>query len=356
MILFLILLALSISISLNYYLCHPQAALAWLDEPNHRSLHTQATPRTGGIGLLGGFIVAVLIACWSYSGLSPAMQQSAWLCWSALLVMLISGWDDYRHVPILLRLGVHGLAASLLLWQGQYGLTELLMPGLIVPLPFVLQIALSMLFIMWMVNLYNFMDGMDGLAGGMAIFGFGTLALLGGMADNTLFMLMNVLLVSAVAGFLWFNFPPAKIFMGDTGASSLGFLAAGFSLWGQQAGIFPLWVAILIFSPFIVDATLTLCKRLWRREKVWQAHKTHYYQRLVQLGWGHKRTVLWAYGLMLGCSLSALLAMSLPILGQWLLLAGWLGIYIGIVVWVRRLEQQKNLTMQPDTVDAHPTK
>ena len=190
---------------------------------------------------------------------------------------------------------------------------------------------------MWMINLYNFMDGMDGFAGGMTVIGFGTLAVIG--VEHQLFMTMNLLVVSATCGFLLFNFPPAKIFMGDVGSSSLGFLAAGFSLWGNYEGIFPLWIALLIFSPFIVDATVTLLHRLFRGEKVWQAHKFHYYQRLVELGWGHKRTVLWEYVLMGACSISALIAPLLPFYGQGALLIGRSIIYIGLMSWVNRLEK-----------------
>ena len=125
--------------------------------------------------------------------------------------------------------------------------------------------------------------------------------------------------------------------MGDAGSSLLGFLAAGLSLWASAAGIFPLWIAVLVFSPFIVDATVTLGRRFWRRERVWEAHKSHCYQRLVQLGWGHRKTVVWEYLLMMLCSLSAVAALHLGPTYQWWLLGSWIVIYVTLIVLVNRL-------------------
>jgi hypothetical protein len=142
----------------------------------------------------------------------------------------------------------------------------------------------------------------------------------------------------AAGEYLLFNFPPARIFMGDAGSSLLGFLAAGLSLWGSVEGIFPLWIAVLVFSPFIVDATVTLGRRLWRRERVWEAHKSHCYQRLVQLGWGHRKTVLWEYLLMMLCSISAVAALYLAPAHQWLLLVSWIFVYVILIALVSRLE------------------
>ena len=117
--------------------------------------------------------------------------------------------------------------------------------------------------------------------------------------------------------------------MGDVGSAPLGFLSAGLSLWGIRDEIFPAWVPLLVFSPFIVDATVTLVKRLLKGEKVWQAHRSHYYQRLVQLGWGHKKTVLVEYGLMAAVGLTALCLTRIP--DQEIVMLGlvsWGGIYL----------------------------
>jgi len=130
--------------------------------------------------------------------------------------------------------------------------------------------------------------------------------------------------------------------MGDVGSSLLGFLAAALALWGERDGIAPLWVTLLIFSPFIVDASVTLLRRSWRGEKFWQAHKRHYYQRLVQLGWGHKKTVLWEYALMIACAGSALWAARQTPPAQWFILAFWALCYPILIFGVTRIERARH--------------
>ena len=128
--------------------------------------------------------------------------------------------------------------------------------------------------------------------------------------------------------------------MGDVGSSLLGYLAAALSLWGSVDGIFPLWVAVLVFSPFVVDSTFTLMSRLWRRERVWVAHRTHCYQRLVRLGWTHRKTVQWEYALMVACAGSAVVAVRLDLLSQWLILSAWGTGYVVLIGLVRGLESK----------------
>jgi UDP-N-acetylmuramyl pentapeptide phosphotransferase/UDP-N-acetylglucosamine-1-phosphate transferase len=324
-----------ISLSLTYYFTHPETTWRILDEPDDRSLHTHPIPVSGGIAILTAFTLAMGFITWL---ITFPTYDFFWISCSGLLIAGISFLDDCRHVPAFYRLIIHFIAAYLLLWQGNLWLIELPLPGMTWQLPHWLTITLSLLFVVWMINLYNFMDGMDGFAGGMAIIGFGTLAILG--HEHSLFMTMNLLIVSATAGFLVFNFPPARIFMGDVGASSLGFCAAAFSLWGNSEGIFPLWVALLTFSPFIIDATVTLLRRLFTGEKIWLAHKSHYYQRLVELGWGHKRTVLREYMLMIAGSLSAISAPHLSPSAQWKLLIGWGIVYSLLIYLVHWLERR----------------
>lgn len=328
-------LGFALAVGLNYLLSRPGRSFL-LDQPNARSLHQQPTPTGGGVGILAGLAAGSVPLCLSHA-LPPGL---AWLVAAALLVAGVSFLDDYRPLPPLTRLAVHALAAGLLVYFGAYNLSVLALPGWQWAWPPLLGAGVSFLFVVWMLNLYNFMDGMDGFAGGMAVFGFNTFALLGLLAGNPLFAVLSILIAAAAAGFLLFNLPPARIFMGDTGASTLGFLAAAFALWASRDQLFPLWVAVLVFSPFIVDATVTLLRRLARGEKIWQAHRSHYYQRLVQLGWGHKKTLLYEYALMSGCSASALLAVHLPSLGQTALLLFWVGVYGGLAWLVAGLEQR----------------
>ena len=205
----------------------------------------------------------------------------------------------------MLRFAVQAIAAGIVVWG--VGLT---LPS--IPIPGITTIELgwfaapvSLLFLLWMTNLYNFMDGMDGFAGGMTTLGFGFLAYFGWRAEHP-FMLLTATLVSMSAlGFLVHNFPPARIFMGDVGSIPLGFTGGALMLVGLRDGLFDFWVPMMIFSPFILDATVTVLRRAWQRQKIWEAHRDHYYQRLVLLGWGHRKTVLVEYGLMALCGLLA---------------------------------------------------
>ena len=325
-----------ISVALTRRFCDPASRLHVLDHPNERSLHSRPTPRTGGVAIFVALSVAV--GLWSL-GAGLASSQLYGLGAGAGLVAALSFLDDRKGLPVRVRLPGHLVAAALLVIGGLF-LPGFSLPGLAWNWPEWLGILLSLLFLVWMVNLYNFMDGMDGFAAGMAVIGFGTFAVLGYLASNQLFLALNLIVVSAAAGFLWFNFPPARIFMGDTGSSLLGLLAGGLSIWGAREGVFPFWVALLVFSPFIVDATVTLLRRLGRGERVWQAHKSHYYQRLVQSGWGHKKTVLYEYVLMLACGLSALLAQQLNYQGQVALILFWCLVYPLLMIGIHRMEQR----------------
>jgi UDP-N-acetylmuramyl pentapeptide phosphotransferase/UDP-N-acetylglucosamine-1-phosphate transferase len=329
------LMAFGVSAFLTRRFCDPQSWLHILDHPNDRSLHSNPTPRSGGVAIVAGIVVGATI--WAAWAGAPCVL--AWLGGGALLVGAISFLDDMKGLSVGARFAGH-LAVSGLLVIGGLGLTRVELPGVVWDWPAWAGRVFSVLYLIWMINLYNFMDGMDGFAGGMAIFGFGTFALLGMLAGHPAFAAASLIVATGATGFLLFNFPPARIFMGDTGSSALGLLAGGFSLWGVADRVFPLWAALLVFSPFIVDASATLIRRLWRGERVWEAHKTHYYQRLVQSGWGHRKTVLAEYGLMAACGASAVVGSQLDIGGQWLTIIGWCVVYPVLMVLVTRFERR----------------
>ena len=281
-----------------------------IDQPNERSLHTTVTPRTGGLAIMFGTLLT-----WLFIGVTYE-----WIILPLALVT-ISLIDDIRGLKARWRFLAQFFVCTVFLALHPHHIAVWMMP-------------IVLLAMVWMVNLYNFMDGSDGLAGGMAVIGFGAYAVaayLGGYPD--LFVVCATI-SSACLAFLIFNFHPAKIFMGDSGSIPLGFLAAALGIWGWQQALWPIWFPMLVFSPFIMDATMTLMKRLLRREKVWLAHKSHYYQRLVQMGWGHRTTAITHYILMLFASTSAIVAMQywadwvLVVLGVWLL------IYIVLMVLI----------------------
>jgi UDP-N-acetylmuramyl pentapeptide phosphotransferase/UDP-N-acetylglucosamine-1-phosphate transferase len=279
------LVALLVSAAVIALLARTRAASLVLDHPNQRSLHAQPTLRVGGIGILAGIAVG-----WSLLSLPFDARLLAALATLAAISLL----DDLWSVPVVWRLAVHLAAAALAmtaLLQPAYGLWA---------------VVLAALFATWMINLYNFMDGSDGLAGGMAVIGFGIYGVAALIGGDYLFAAVNAVVAGAALGFLWFNFPPARVFMGDAGAIPLGYLAAVLDVMGWLRGDWPLWFGAVVFSPFIVDASVTLCKRAARGARVWQAHREHYFQRLVQAGWGHRKTALAEYALMAACGAASL--------------------------------------------------
>jgi UDP-N-acetylmuramyl pentapeptide phosphotransferase/UDP-N-acetylglucosamine-1-phosphate transferase len=178
------------------------------------------------------------------------------------------------------------------------------------------------------------MDGSDGLAGGMAVIGFGAYAIAAHLSGAGPFAVLCASVAAAAAGFLVFNFPPARLFMGDAGSVPLGFLAGALGVVGWSRGFWPIWFPLLVFAPFVCDATLTLLRRALRRERVWQAHRDHYYQRLVRMGFGHRGTALVEYAVMAGCAAIALLARREPSTVQAGALALAAALLIAIAFWV----------------------
>ncbi len=282
------------------------------DIPNDRSLHTTPIPRTGGIALISGVMLGwiMMIESWAW-----------WIVLPMLGLFVVSVVDDARNLSAKTRLIGHVIAALIVVASA--GISWVWM------LP-------MFLFVVWMTNLYNFMDGSDGLAGGMALFGFSFYGVAGLMNGNVPFAMMNFTVGAASLGFLYHNFHPAKVFLGDAGSIPLGFLAAAFGVWGWQQGYWPFWFPILVFSPFTADASFTLIKRIRRKEKLSEAHRSHYYQRLVQMGWGHSNTAIVEYVLMFLAGATALWGISLDAASQANFLAGWVAIYLGLAMWIDR--------------------
>ncbi|HVQ60687.1 MAG TPA: glycosyltransferase family 4 protein [Burkholderiales bacterium] len=291
-----------------------------LDVPNQRSLHAQPVPRSGGIAMMAGIFAGFAL-----------MQTSLIVVLPAALLVAFSHVDDASGLPIALRLGAQTVAAAAL----AYGA----LPAL--GFPVLAPIVLGML---WMTNLYNFMDGSDGLAGGMTVLGFSFLGAGAWMSGDEVLLIECAIVAAAGAAFLLVNFPPARLFMGDAGSVPLGFLAAAFSLSGWRDGDWPLWFPAAVFSPFIADATLTLVKRAVSGERVWEAHNKHYYQRLVRMGWGHRRTALAEYALMAACGGTALWALREPLYLQACALLGLVALQAALALWIdsawRRSEKQ----------------
>lgn len=279
------------------------------------------------------------VSLWAEQGEAQA-EKALWILGMALLIGVVSFWDDRVGLPPSLRFGVQGVTTV-----GVVGGAGLKVHAVTVPILGTMSLGwaavpLTILFLMWMINLYNFMDGMDGFAGGMTILGFGFLSYLAWKGGHQFLAALSLFITGAAGGFLFHNMPPARIFMGDVGSISLGFLAGTLAVGGVHDGLFDIWVPVLIFSPFLVDATVTLFRRLLRGEKVWQAHREHYYQRLVLAGWGHRKTVLVEYCVMIACGINALLYLEVKDLWRLILLLGWVIIYSLLAYSVRVLEER----------------
>jgi UDP-N-acetylmuramyl pentapeptide phosphotransferase/UDP-N-acetylglucosamine-1-phosphate transferase len=299
-------------------------------QPNARSLHDKSIPRVAALMLWAGWLAGIGWI-WMSDPVPPlvSVKNSVFLAllfcgWVA--VAAVSFWDDCRSVSARWRLLVQTAAAvatAVSLWA----LTSEKI-GLFSTIPWWGYGIVLVLSTVWMCNLFNFMDGSDGLAVTMALVGLAAYAG-AGHAYGLIWWWLPLLGVAALAPLLAVNLPPARMFIGDVGAVPLGFLGALFGWWGIVEQAWGLWFPMLVFLPFVLDATVTLLRRLWRREKVWEGHKTHYYQRLLQMGAGHRGTLAAYAVLMLGCAGTAwFCAVKAPEMGEAALLA-WMLVHLG---------------------------
>lgn len=278
-----------VTLLLTFILMVSKAGKAVQDIPNERSLHDTPVPRIGGIGMMAGI----------FTGWAVMIRELAWwVVVPALLLVVVSLLDDIQGLPVRQRLLAHLLAAAMLVVGSGVWSQSILLALLI------------FFFAVWMTNLYNFMDGSDGLAGGMAFFGFSIFGLATLIHGDYASAMMNFSIGAAAVAFLYYNFHPAKVFMGDAGSIALGFLVAAMSVLGWQKNVWPLWFPVLVFSPFIVDASVTLVKRSLRGAKITEAHREHYYQRVIQMGISHRDLALFEYALMLAAGISAIVALG----------------------------------------------
>ena len=269
---------------------------AVLDRPNERSLHQIPTPRGGGIAV----VAAIIVAWWALTRLGLLPRPAAPILIGALILAAVSWVDDLRGLPAAVRLAVQLVAIGLVLRAGL--LSGLVLQGSLAP---DLDGIVTAVLWLWFVNLFNFMDGIDGLAGSeAAAIGAGLLLFaIVGIGQNPGLAALAAAIVAAAGGFLVWNWAPARIFLGDVGSVPLGYLL-GFLLLDQAArGHWKL--ALILPLYFLADATITLLRRLARGERIWEGHRGHFYQGAVKRGFGHAavtESVIAADLVLVGCA------------------------------------------------------
>jgi len=292
-----------------------QILLRWakhrmLDIPNQRSTHTNPTPRGGGLAivvttLLGLFVLQATVSHISWSLLVVYSLAAA-------MIAAVSWLDDLRSLSNRVRFATHSVAALLLIGAGFFW-SE-------VEMPFLGLVTLGWLGMLpafvWMVgltNVYNFMDGIDGIAGSQAVLaGVGWL-LLGWTNGDPFSGVLGALLAASSLGFLAHNWPPARIFMGDVGSAFLGYSFAALAVVAAQSAPRMAIVGILLVWPFVFDSTFTLLRRWRKGENIFAAHRSHLYQRLVIAGYSHRFvTLLYSFLALVGTFLALLWVWAAP--------------------------------------------
>jgi UDP-N-acetylmuramyl pentapeptide phosphotransferase/UDP-N-acetylglucosamine-1-phosphate transferase len=287
--------------------CMPLFHRYAMARPNARSSHSTPVPQGGGAAIVAATLAMAVYGLGEFGfGGGPRL---AWVAAGAMLLAVVGAVDDIRGLPVLPRLGLQFVAVAMVV------VSALSMGRALTPLPWSLEAVALIVGGVWFVNLTNFMDGIDGIT----LAGFMPLATAASvMAWGKLFTpdsaVLAVAFLGALAGFVWFNLPRARLFMGDVGSLPLGLLGGALLLDMAQHGAIAAAVILPLYHA--VDATTTLFGRIIRRERVWEAHRQHAYQRAVDGGWSHARVSGLVLVLNIGLALLALLTLRLGALGQ----------------------------------------
>ena len=259
-----------------------------IDIPNERSSHSNPTPRGGGVSIAFFIFISVLVTYF----IELVSFQIVMAATGGVTIIALVGWvDDHKDIAFYWRFIFYSVASIwVLFWLGS--LTQIRIGSSVLPLSYLSGYVVTFLGLVWITNLYNFMDGTDALAAVQAI----CASLLAGILllneSSIGLALICFTILSSCAGFLFWNWPPAKIFMGDVGSCVLGFIFAVLAIASDKMDMVSVSVWCILLSVFICDATFTLLKRIVCREKWYKAHRSHSYQKLVQMGISHKKLAL----------------------------------------------------------------
>ena len=256
-----------------------------LDHPVARSAHVKATPIGGGVAIATVFLISTCVSYWA--GRIPYAEFMALM--GAALIAVVGLVDDLRPLDIRWRVPAQFLAAIwVLAWLGEIPAVRL--PGIDIGGP--ILSVLAGLALVWLVNLYNFMDGIDGLAGSELVFVNGLSFLLVINSGDQVVAISSLSLLATGLGFLVWNWPPAKIFMGDAGSGFVGFVLGVMAILSMQHGSLSLWTWILLMGVFVVDATVTLLRRVIGHQKWYEGHASHAYQHAARRYKSHGKVTI----------------------------------------------------------------
>ena len=290
----------------------------WLDHPNSRSSHSVPTPTSGGLACILVFTVAIILA---FRNANPGFNHY-FILFLGICIAGLGLADDVLKLGITSRLTIQAIVVICVIFL--FGVPELPLPGYTLE-PGWFGYFLAAAAFLWLINLFNFMDGIDGIAASEFLFVLIAVQVITYGADQAGIRVMILLLIASVCGFLLLNLPPAKIFMGDTGSNFLGYMLGVVALASTTAGVTTIWVWCVLGGAFIVDASYTLIVRIVNRETWYHAHRTHAYQRLADYYGSHGKVVsgLW----LINC--------------LWLLPMGWLahrnpdlGLLVTCIAWL----------------------
>jgi len=335
----MIVLAFAAAFGLSYLgtrlLLRHAAPGAFADIPNARSSHDRPKPRFGGIAIVSAFVATFAAVC----VFEPAARAFVPLAAGAIILFAAGIADDWKGLTVSARLAVQCAAAAVAMATGTL-LDHVTFPGAHTIHFGWFAYPLTLFVFIASINFYNFVDGIDGLAAGGAFIAGGFFAAIALMVQQPALALVSAIASASALGFLQYNFPPSRLFMGDGGSTFFGYIFAGLAISGArlEPGI-PIFIPLILLSSLYVDAALTIVRRLSRGEKVFQPHRTHYYQRLLQLGFNHKQVTLVEYLIMALLGVSAVLYMRAGGLFAPFVLAAWLTLFTLAILKIGALER-----------------
>ncbi len=298
-----------------------------LDVPNQRSSHAMATPRGGGLGIV---LIVLTYAILQVTTKGVPIASLIPILGGAGLVAIVGFIDDHRHVSAGIRFACHAIGAAIVVY-----FVGGLQPVQFGPHSVDLGVSgdiLAVVFVVWFTNLFNFMDGIDGIAGVETVCVAGGVVLLVG-ADSGEPVGTLVVLTAATLGFLVWNWPPAKIFMGDVGSGFIGFLLASLAMLMQSSQMISVWPWLILAGAFFVDATVTLITRMIRREPWRSAHRSHAYQILTRKYGGHAKITIGVVAVNIAWLMPiAWFAHASPTLGWWLTIVAWAPLVVASLI------------------------